>query len=108
MSNWIEVCSLDDIDMEDVLRFDHAGKTYAVYRSPEGDVFATSGLCSHEAVHLADGLVMDDSIECPKHNGSFNYKTGEATGAPACIHLKTFPAKVEGGLIYIQPVRGGS
>ena len=41
-------------------------------------IFATDGLCTHEQISLADGLVMDDIIECPKHNGRFNYKTGEA------------------------------
>ena len=46
-------------------------------------------------MHLADGLVMDDIIECPKHNGRFNYKTGEAKGAPVCVNLKTYPVKVE-------------
>ena len=39
---------------------------------------------------------MDDIIECPKHNGRFNYKTGEAKGAPVCINLKTFPVRIEG------------
>jgi len=100
MSNWIDVCALDDIDDEDVMRFDHAGKTYAVYRVGEA-VYATDGLCTHEQVHLCDGLVMDHVIECPKHNGRFDIRTGKALGAPACIHLATHPAKVEGGRICI-------
>lgn len=37
----------------------------------------------------------------PKHNGRFNYKTGEAKGAPVCINLKTYPAKVVDGDVYI-------
>ncbi|QFY63807.1 Rieske 2Fe-2S domain-containing protein (plasmid) [Rhizobium grahamii] len=99
--NWIEVCATDDIDEEDVIRFDHGGKTFAVYRSPDNQFFATDGLCTHERIHLADGLVMDDIIECPKHNGRFSYKTGEAKGAPVCVDLKTYPVKVEGGAVFI-------
>lgn len=102
MSNWVEVCERDGIDEEDVIRFDHGGKTYAVYRSPEDTFHATDGLCTHEKIHLADGLVMDDIIECPKHNGRFNYKTGEARGAPVCINLRTYPVKVEGGSVFIE------
>ena len=98
---WIEVCAADDIDEEDVIRFDHAGRTFAVYRSPEDTYHATDGLCTHEKIHLADGLVMDHIIECPKHNGRFNYKTGEAKGAPVCVNLKTYPVKVEGGTLFI-------
>ena len=66
MSGWIDVCDAEDIDLEDVIRFDHGGRTFAVYRTLDGAVFATDGLCTHEKVHLADGLVMDDTIECPQ------------------------------------------
>lgn len=101
MSSWTEVCAFDDIDDEDVIRFDHEGKTYAVYRL-NGRAFASDGLCTHEKVHLADGLVMGDVIECPKHNGRFNLTTGKALGAPVCVNLKTYPAKVEGGKVYLD------
>ena len=102
MSTWIEVCDKDEIDEEDVIRFDHDGKSFAIYRSPDDSYYATAGHCTHENVHLADGLVMNDIIECPKHNGRFNYKTGEAKGAPVCVTLKTYPTKVEDGRVFIQ------
>ncbi|TXH61357.1 MAG: Rieske family ferredoxin [Thiothrix sp.] len=102
MSNWIAVCAADEIDEEDVLRFDHGGQTYALYRSPDNQYFATDGLCTHEKIHLADGLVMNDIIECPKHNGRFNYKSGVALGAPVCVNLKTYRVKVEDDTVYIQ------
>jgi 3-phenylpropionate/trans-cinnamate dioxygenase ferredoxin subunit len=102
MAAWIETCGVDDIDAEDVVRFDHGGKTYAVYRSPDDEYFATDGLCTHEKVHLADGLVMDDIIECPKHNGRFNYKTGEAKGAPVCVNLKIYPVRVENDRVFVE------
>ncbi len=102
MSDWLEVCDAEAIDAEDVIRFDHGARTFAIYRSPDDAYFATDGLCTHEQVHLADGLVLDDVIECPKHNGRFNYRTGAAISAPACINLKTYPVKVEDGKVRIQ------
>ena len=102
MSNWVEACAAGDIEEEDLVRFDHGGRSFAIYRSPDGAYFATDGLCTHEQVHLEDGLVMGDVIECPKHNGRFNYKTGVALGAPACVNLKTYPVKVEGGSVFID------
>ena len=101
MSQWITACPFDAIDDEDVLRFDHGGHTYAVYRF-EDKAYATDGLCTHEQVHLCDGLVMEHVIECPKHNGRFDIRDGRALGAPVCVNLKTYPAKVEGGNILIQ------
>jgi 3-phenylpropionate/trans-cinnamate dioxygenase ferredoxin subunit len=102
MANWIDACGTEDIDAEDVIRFDHGGRTFAIYRSPDDEYYATDGLCTHEKVHLADGLVMDDIIECPKHNGRFDYTTGEAKGAPACVNLKTYATKIENGRLFID------
>ena len=102
MANWINVCDRNEIDEEDVMRWDHGGKTYAIYRSPDDEFFATDGLCSHENVHLAGGLVMDYVIECPKHNGQFDYRTGEAKRAPACVNLRTYPVKVDGDQVMID------
>jgi 3-phenylpropionate/trans-cinnamate dioxygenase ferredoxin component len=101
MTGWVRVGPLQDIDDEDVSRFDHAGRTYAVYRVAE-KVYATDGLCTHEQVHLCDGLVMDHIIECPKHNGRFDIRDGRALGAPACVDLKTYAAKVEDGIVFMQ------
>ena len=99
---WVKVCDANDVPLEDLIRFDHAEKTYAIYRSPENRYYATDGLCTHEKVHLDGGLVMDNIVECPKHNGRFDYRTGEAKGAPVCVNLKTYPVKVDNGVIYIE------
>jgi 3-phenylpropionate/trans-cinnamate dioxygenase ferredoxin subunit len=47
MTDWIQACDADDVEQEDVIRFDHAGWTFAIYRSPDNDYFATDGLCTH-------------------------------------------------------------
>jgi 3-phenylpropionate/trans-cinnamate dioxygenase ferredoxin subunit len=102
MADWIRVCAVEDVDLEDVLRFDHAGRTFAIYRAPEGGFYASDGFCTHEQAHLADGLVMDHIIECPKHNGRFDYRTGAAKGAPVCINLQTYAVKVDGDNVLID------
>ncbi len=99
---WIDACAADDIDEEDVIRFDHDGRTFALYRSPDDAYFCTAGLCTHEQVHLSEGLVMDHEIECPKHNATFDYRTGEALRAPACDALETYSVKVENGRVWIE------
>ncbi len=99
---WVQACATDDVEPEDVIRFDHDGRSFAIYRSEAGAWHATDGLCTHESVHLADGLVMGDIIECPKHNGRFDYRTGEAKGAPVCVDLKTYPVRVDGDAVLIE------
>ena len=36
------------------------------------------------------------------HNGRFDFTTGEAKGAPACVNLATYPVKVEGGRLFVK------
>ena len=52
MTKWIEVCGADEIEQEDVRRFDYEGRTFAIYRSPDDAYYATDGLCTHEKIHL--------------------------------------------------------
>ena len=33
---WTLACATSDIDAEDLIRWDHAGQTFAIYHSPEG------------------------------------------------------------------------
>jgi 3-phenylpropionate/trans-cinnamate dioxygenase ferredoxin component len=102
MTHWIRACAIDDVEPEDLIRFDHGGQTFCIYRSPDDKFYCTDGVCTHEKVHLCDGLVMDHVIECPKHNAQFDYRTGEAKRAPACIDLKTYAVKVENNEVFIE------
>ena len=99
--NWLFVKDTDNIEVEDIIRFDHNNKTFCIYRLEDG-YYATDGICSHEAVHLEEGLVMDNEIECPMHQGIFDIKSGKALSPPACEDLKTYPVKIKEGKIYIQ------
>jgi 3-phenylpropionate/trans-cinnamate dioxygenase ferredoxin component len=98
---WVDTRGVEDIEQEDVIRFDHGARTFAIYRSPDDTFHATDGLCTHEQTHLADGLVLGDLIECPKHNGRFNYKSGEVKRRPACVDLQTYRVKVEAGRVFV-------
>ena len=100
-NNWFFFFFTVGIEEEDIVRFDHSNNTYCIYLLADG-FYATDGICTHEAVHLEEGLVMDGEIECPMHQGIFNIKTGEAVSPPACNNLKTYPVKVEDNKVYIQ------
>jgi len=98
---WIDACGTEDIDEEDVIRWDNGERTYAVYQSVDGQFYCTDGLCTHEQVHLSDGLVMDNEIECPKHNGLLDFRTGKALRAPVCVDLRTYETKVVDGRVLV-------
>jgi 3-phenylpropionate/trans-cinnamate dioxygenase ferredoxin subunit len=102
MEDWIEVCAAEDIEEEDVIRFDYEDQTFAIYRTESNEYYASEGYCTHEKFHLADGLVMGNVIECPKHNGRFDIPTGKAKRAPVCVNLQVFPVKVEADKVFIK------
>ncbi len=102
MPIWTDACATKDIDAEDVIRFDHGGRTFAIYRGPDDAYYRTDGLCTREKVHLCDGLLTDHAVECSKHNDVFDYRTGEAKRAPVCVNLKTYPVRVENGRVLIE------
>ncbi|MGV3549624.1 Rieske 2Fe-2S domain-containing protein [Rhizobium sp.] len=100
--DWVAACAVDAIEPEEALRVDAGQKTFVIVRSPEGDYFAMDGHCSHEKVHLADGIVDGNIIECPKHFGTFDYRSGESRALPACIDLRSYPVKIEADTVYIK------
>lgn len=102
MSKWVKACAADGVEVEEPIRFDCNGKTYIIIRGPDDEFFATDGLCTHEAIHLEDGFVMDYTLECPKHNGTFDYRTGEALAPPVCVDLKTYNTKIEDGAVFVE------
>lgn len=99
---WVRACHENALNREDVLRFDYDARTYAIYCASDGAYYATAGLCTHAAVHLAGGRVTGNQIECPKHNARFDFRDGSPTRHPACIALQSFPIKVRESHLYVD------
>ena len=108
VNGWVEICASSFLRREDVIRFDHEGKTYAVYRTADGSLYATDGLCTHGNAHLADGFVTGTLIECAKHNGRFDFTDGSPRRLPACVALKTYKAREHDGKIFLNVESGPS
>lgn len=104
---WLEVCAAVDLGRSDVIRFDHGKKTFALYRDDEGKLYATDGMCTHGAVHLAEGLVKGKQIECSKHNGRFNLYDGSPARPPICRGLATYPIEERAGRLWLNVIRAG-
>ncbi|MEM9720930.1 MAG: NADH:ubiquinone reductase (Na(+)-transporting) subunit F [Bacteroidota bacterium] len=98
----IKVCQLAELPIGDIIRFDFGQKTYAVYHSQKGELFATDGMCTHGNAHLSDGIIIGNTVECQKHNGRFNLKDGTPDRLPVCIGLKTYKVEVLDQEVYIH------
>jgi 3-phenylpropionate/trans-cinnamate dioxygenase ferredoxin component len=99
---WIDAAAADALAPEDVIRFDHGSRTFIIVRDHQDGYWCADGLCTHEDVHLCDGLVVEGTIECPKHSSIFDVTTGEVETPPACNNLRTYPIRVEGGRLLVD------
>ncbi|MEO6053984.1 MAG: NADH:ubiquinone reductase (Na(+)-transporting) subunit F [Chthoniobacterales bacterium] len=102
VEGWIAVCSEDALGVADIVRFDHEGRTYAIYRTGDNALYATDGICTHGNTHLADGLLKGKLIECPKHNGRFDVTDGSPQRRPVCVALQTYKVRAENGKILLN------
>lgn len=107
VNGWVEICAASFLKNEDVVRFDHEQKTYAIYRLADGSLHATDGICTHGNTHLADGLVKGRLIECPKHNGRFDIADGSPQRQPVCVALKTYSVRERDGKIFLDLASAG-
>jgi len=67
-----------------------------------GEVYAVSGICTHEETDLGRGFVLEDRVICPLHLSHFDLKTGQCMIPPAEVPLQRFNVKIEGDVIFVE------
>lgn len=97
---WHRVATANDVPLEDVIRVEIGGRGVALY-NVGGNFYASDDACTHQLARLSDGFVIDDVIECPRHQGRFDIRTGRPLGEPVNRGLVMHPVKVEQGVVYV-------
>ncbi|HEX6462819.1 MAG TPA: non-heme iron oxygenase ferredoxin subunit [Vicinamibacterales bacterium] len=97
----IRLCSTPDVPGGGVIRVETNGLAVAVFNL-NGEFYVTDDACTHEPGSMSEGWVDGDCVECNFHQGVFNIKTGAVVQPPAMEPLKTYPASVEQGDVYIE------
>lgn len=67
-----------------------------------GNIYATQKSCTHAEENLTEGHLEGSIIECPAHGAMFDIVNGRVLSLPAVTPLKTYPAKVENGIIMVD------
>jgi nitrite reductase/ring-hydroxylating ferredoxin subunit len=97
----VELCKTEDVAVGSARKVEAGGLAVAVYNI-DGEFFVTDDACTHGPGSLSEGYIDGDVIECNFHNGQFNIKTGEVVSPPCMIPVKTYPALVQDGKIFIE------
>jgi 3-phenylpropionate/trans-cinnamate dioxygenase ferredoxin reductase subunit len=67
----------------------------------DGEVFAVGASCTLDGAPLADGMLVDGEIRCPRHHGSFSLRTGDVTRPPALDPLPRWEVHHQDGRIFV-------
>jgi nitrite reductase/ring-hydroxylating ferredoxin subunit len=97
----IRLCAADEVAPGTALRVETDDYTLAVF-NVGGTFYVTDDNCTHGPGSLSEGYIEDDVVECNFHNGQFNIRTGEVVSPPCMVPVKTYPAVVEGGEVFIE------
>jgi nitrite reductase/ring-hydroxylating ferredoxin subunit len=66
-----------------------------------GVYYALDDVCTHDGGPLAEGVLDDHVIECPRHGAKFDVRTGEVLALPATAPVTAYAVKVEGDEIKV-------
>lgn len=94
-------CKVDDIDNGESMTIE--GETpVALFRTEDGEFYATSDTCTHEKWSLGDdGDIEGVEVTCPLHMARFDIRTGEPLCFPATVALDTFEVQIDDGNVYV-------
>src|SRR5262245_40360246 len=101
MPEKMELCSVSDVAPGAALKVERGDLALAVF-NVDGAFYVTDDACTHGPGSLSEGYVEGDIVECNFHNGQFNIKTGEVVAPPCMVPVKTYPAVVEDGKVFID------
>jgi len=100
VANQILVCKTSDLAPGEMKRVEHADQGLAVY-NVDGTFYVTSDRCTHGLSNLSEGVLMGTEIECAMHFGTFDVTTGEPTGSPCSIALRTYKVEMRGDEVLV-------
>ena len=101
MPSRLELCQADEVAEGTALKVEKEGLTFAVF-NVDGEYYVLDDACTHGPGSLSEGYIEGDVVECNFHNGQFNIRTGEVVLPPCMIPMKTYPATVEDGKVFIE------
>jgi nitrite reductase/ring-hydroxylating ferredoxin subunit len=101
MPDRVSLCSAADVAEGCALRVEAGGLVLAVFNI-DGTFYVTDDNCTHGPGSLSEGTIEGDVVECNFHMGQFNIRTGEVVSPPCMIPVKTYPAMVEQGQVFIE------
>lgn len=92
---WTKVAARSEV-VEGAVTGVKVGDKYIALYNLGGEIFATSGLCTHAWALMSHGYIDGEFVDCPLHFARFEIKTGKAVCPPADEDLDSYAVRVSG------------
>ncbi|WP_407428135.1 nitrite reductase small subunit NirD [Arcticibacter sp.] len=106
VGNWFAACKVEDALENGGVCVKAGNEQVALfYFKRRNEWYATQNECPHKKqMALSRGMIGttndEPKVACPFHKKTFSLSTGECLSGDECA-IRTYPVKVENGLVYI-------
>lgn len=74
---------------------------YALFKVGE-KIYCVDNTCTHQGGPLCEGYLEGFVVTCPWHGSQFDVRSGQVVGPPAETPVRSYPATVEGGQVWVE------
>jgi 3-phenylpropionate/trans-cinnamate dioxygenase ferredoxin subunit len=97
---FVTIATVGELGNGDRLILEVGGEPIAVFNIA-GKYFAISDVCSHDDGPVAEGVLREYEIECPRHGARFDLRSGRVLSLPAVVDIPAYPVRVVGDEIQV-------
>ncbi|KAF4718582.1 Apoptosis-inducing factor 3, partial [Perkinsus olseni] len=101
---WVEVGDATSFQPGEVYHLPvEEGHSILLARSNRGRLYATGSKCTYKGCDLKDGLFVNDTVTCPKHDAAYDIATGVPVRGPGLEGLCTYRVEERrDGKVYVD------
>jgi len=104
-SNWVPVLRDADLPENELRQVDVGGSPVLLVR--QGDIiYAMHATCTHLGGPLAQGTIVDGTVQCPWHGSRFALDNGSVVHGPASYPERCLATRIRDGMIEVGPGAG--
>ncbi|MCZ7547116.1 MAG: non-heme iron oxygenase ferredoxin subunit [Anaerolineae bacterium] len=93
MAEFVTVATVDEVPPGERIVVEVDDHFIAVF-NVGGKYYAIEDVCTHDGGPLAEGTLEDYRIECPRHGGAFDIRSGKVLSWPATQPVPWYEVRV--------------
>lgn len=102
MSTFVPVAKESDIPPGEVAVVQAGGKSLCLGHLEDGTWGAIDNVCTHDGGTLGEGDLDGTCVECPRHGGQFDIRTGAVRAMPPVFPVNAYPVRVVDGRVEVD------